>query len=275
MTDDSNVSELDWGGNGPRGATVHFYAENGYVEVERAEVGTEKYWLLRHGIRSGPLRPGGQPGGPSWSFGKWLSKFRGHPLQNGFSGELYVQPSLETRSYTMVKTGKGILGLRLLAGGDSNSPEYAMEAVGICFRCCTERIRTPKVLNDDDSYEYSSDCWFPGETIPKYEPPSGEEFWTVPTAIITCVRPTSPWKDLCHVGDHIRGDAVSMLAEEAFLHGAGNNTRLFSKNNYHTYVEVTQQTTAVLPLTSADLVRVFCTSPPLEGESSGGDTQAR
>ena len=150
-----------------------------------------------------------------------------------------------------------------------------MEAAGICFRCSTERIQTPKVLNND-SYEWSSDRWFPGETNPKYEPSSGEEFWTVPTAIITCVRPTSPWKDLCHVGDHIRGDAVSMLAEEAFLHGAGNNTQLFSKNNYHTYVQVTQQPTApaVLPLTSADLVRVFWTSPPLEGESSGG-TRAR
>ena len=59
MTDDSNVSELDWGGNGPRGATVHFYAENDKlnVEVEQAEVGTEEYWLLCHGIRSGPIRP--------------------------------------------------------------------------------------------------------------------------------------------------------------------------------------------------------------------------
>ena len=110
MTDDSNASELDWGGNGPRGATVHFYAENGIkdVEVERAEVGTENYWLLRHGIRSGPLRlpgqPGGQPGGLSWSKGKWLSRFRGHPLQNGYSGEFYVRPLLKPRSYTMVKT---------------------------------------------------------------------------------------------------------------------------------------------------------------------------
>ena len=285
MTDDSNASELDWGGNGPRGATVHFYAENDMkdVEVERAEVGTENYWLLRHGIRSGPLRlpgqPGGQPGGLSWSKGKWLSRFRGHPLQNGFSGEFDVQPSLEPRSYTMVTAGQGILGLRLLAGGDSNSPEYAMEAVGIRFRCSTERIRTPKVLNND-SYEWSSDRWFPGETNQKYLPSSGEEFRTVPTAIITYVRPTSPWKDLCHVGDHIRGDAVSMLAEEAFLHGAGNNTRLFSKC-YHTYVEVgttagfirTQQPTVLL-LTSSDLVRVFWTSPPLAGESSE-DTQAR
>ena len=140
MTDNSNASVLNWGCNGPRGATVPFYENDQNIEVEQAEVGTENYWLLRHGIRSGPVCPGGQPGGRSWSFGKRLSRFRGHPLQNGYSGEFDVQPSLEPRSYTIVKTGQGILGLRLLAGGDSNSPEYAMEAVGICFRCSTERI---------------------------------------------------------------------------------------------------------------------------------------